>query len=313
MDQAFSSGTNLLITILVARAADVSAFGIFALVYAAVTVFQGSIDGLVCEPFAVIHSRRPDGSSRTDLARASGACLLLGGAGALVFAAVALPLPDARGLLLAYAAILPALLLQSLWRFASFALGRPQTAVVNDLVWAVVQVAALAIVLAGGWDTPVTLVLAWGGGAAVAALVGCRQLGVLPDVRRAVAWVRETAHLGVRYAAEFLGTFGASQAALSVTGSLAGLGAVAQLRGAQVAYGPVTALANGVRVAGTPIAVRQQARGPTRLRLVVRAVGGGLAALVGVWTVLLLLLPDRAGDALVGDSWALAVDVLPAI
>jgi O-antigen/teichoic acid export membrane protein len=209
--------------------------------------------------------------------------------------------------------MLPALLVQSLWRFACFTLARPETAVVNDIVWVTVQMVALVIVIKGGWNTPTTVVLAWSAGAVAAALVGCRQLRVLPDPAAGLGWLRDTAELGVRYAAEFVGTFGASQAALSVTGGIAGLGAVSQLRGAQVAYGPLLTLSNGIRVAGTPIAVRERAKGGNRLRRVTTVVGGGMAFLVLVWTVLLLVMPDSVGEAVLGDSWDLARQVIPAV
>jgi len=314
VDQGLYSASNLAITVIVARVADVREFGVFALTYAAVVVIQGTVDGLVCEPFAVLHSEAPQAST-ADLRRSAGASTVLGVALGAAMAAIGLLVGgDARPLLLAYALVLPALLLQSLWRFACFTLARPATAVANDVVWVTVQVAVLAAVIATGHGTPATLVLAWGAGAAAAALVGCRQLDVVPSLAGAWAWLRDTAHLGVRYAAEFLGTFGASQAALSVTGSFAGLAAVAQLRGAQVLYGPVTTLANGIRVAGTPIAVRQKAQGGhERLRGVTAAIGGGLATLVLVWTALVLVLPDAAGEAVTGDSWDLARKVVPAI
>lgn len=314
VDQGLYSASNLAITIVVARVADIREFGVFALAYATVVVIQGSVDGLVCEPFSVLHSTTGEADARPDLRRAAGAAVLTGLALGAVMAAVGLAFDGAtRTLVLAYAAVLPALLLQSFWRFACFALSRPQTAVANDIVWVTVQVVGLVVVIEGGWNTPTTLVLAWSAGAVAASLVGCAQLAVLPSLRKGYGWLRDTAHLGVRYAAEFLGTFGAGQAALSVTGSIAGLAAVAQLRAAQVAFGPITTLANGVRVAGTPIAVRQRERGPAPLRRVTVVLGGGLALLVVAWTVLVLAMPDRWGEAIVGDSWAPAVEVLPAI
>ncbi len=314
LDQGLYSASNLAITVVVARVAEVREFGVFALAYAGVVVIQGTVDGLVCEPFAVVHSEERGDPARADLRRAAGASVGLGLVLAAAMAIVGFLFDGpTRTLLLAYALILPFLLLQSLWRFAAFTLSRPGTAVANDILWVAVQVVGLVVVIRAGWNTPTTLVLAWGAGAVAAAVFGCRQLGVLPSVAGALGWLKETAHLGVRYAAEFLGTFGASQAALSVTGSIAGLAAVAQLRGAQVAFGPITTLANGVRVAGTPIAVRQKARGGNRLWLVTVAVGGGLATLAVGWSVLVLFLPDDVGDAIAGDTWDLARKVLPAL
>jgi O-antigen/teichoic acid export membrane protein len=314
IDQGLYSASNLAITILVARVADVRSFGAFALVYATVVVVLGTSDGLICEPFAVLHSASPTEEAHRALRRAAGAAVAMGAATGIGFALVAILVPgSARPILLAYAVVLPALLLQSLWRFGSFTLARPRTAVANDVVWVAVQVVALVAVIATDHDTPANLVLAWGAGAVAAALVGVGQLATIPDLRRAHAWLRDTASFGLRYAAEFLGTFGSSQAALSVTAAIAGLPAVAQLRGAQVVYGPITTLANGVRVAGTPVAVRQLERGREHLRRVAGLIGGGLTLSVVVWTGLVLALPESWGEAIAGDTWALAREVVPAV
>jgi O-antigen/teichoic acid export membrane protein len=314
VDQGISSVSNVVITILVARETDTRQFGAFALVYASVVLLQGTADGLIGEAFAVLHSDSPAAESRRALRQAAGAALIVGGiiAGGLALIGLALPEPS-RSLLLCYAVLVPALLVQSLWRFASFALGRPRTAVANDLVWLAVQLTALAVVIGAGADTPAPLVLAWGAGAVTAAVVGFGQLRTWPDLFGGGSWLRQTSHLGTRYAAEFFGTFGANHAALAATGWIAGLAAVAQLRGAQLLFGPVMILASSVRVAGTPIAVRQKARGARHLRTVTLGVGGGLVVVILAWTVLILLAPEGVGKSVDGASWELARSVVPAV
>ena len=279
-------------------------------------VIQGSVDGLVCEPFAVLHSKDAGDAAKVDLGRAAGAVRPPGLGVGVLMAMVGLAIGgDTQSLLLAYAlrppgAAPPEPLALRLLHPGPAADGGGQRRRLGHRPgrrprwWS----------SAAGWNTPTTLVLAWAAGAVAASVFGCRPAAACSPRRPAPsAWLRDTADLGVRYAAEFLGTFGASQAALSVTGSIAGLAAVAQLRGAQVAFGPITTLANGVRVAGTPIAVREQAKGAERLRLVTVAIGGGLAlagrGLDGPGAAL----PDRFGEAVAGDSWALAREVVPAI
>jgi O-antigen/teichoic acid export membrane protein len=314
VDQGVSSISNVAITVLVARVADAPTFGVFALVYASVVLLQGSADGLIGEPFAVLHSDSAPDEARRGLRQAAGAAVAVGGAIAAGLALVGAALPEpARSLLLCYALLAPALLVQSLWRFACFALRRPGTAVANDLVWMAVQVAALGVVIAAGAATPASLVLAWGTGAVAAAVVGFVQLGIGPDLAGGGAWLRQTSHLGVRYAAEFFSTFGANQAALTATGWIAGLAAVAQLRGAQLLFGPVMILATSVRVAGTPIAVRQKARGARHLRAVTVCVGAGMAVAILAWTSLILLAPAGVGESVEGASWVLARAAVPMV
>jgi O-antigen/teichoic acid export membrane protein len=314
VDQGLYSASNLVLAVLVARQATLDEFGAFSLAYAVSVVVLGTTDGLIGEALAVTSGDREEAMARRSLASAAGAALLVGVVAALALGLVAAVAPGPVGPLFgAFALLQPALFLQSAWRFGAFTLRRPRTAVANDTVWVGVQVAALALVLATGHDSPPVLVLAWGSGAVVAAVYGAFQFALVPAVRGSLTWLRETAHLGGRFAAEFLGTFGASQLALALIGAIAGFAAIAQVRGAQVLFGPLNTLANGLRVAAVPVAVRLRARGGRHLDRFVVTVGVLFTAAVVVWTGLLLVVPDDAGRAIMGDSWLEARDTVPAM
>jgi O-antigen/teichoic acid export membrane protein len=128
-----------------------------------------------------------------------------------------------------------------------------------------------------------------------------------------VSWLRETVALGGRFALEFLGTFGASQLALALIGVIAGFGAIGQVRGAQVLFGPLNTLANGLRGAAVPEAVRLLARSRRHLDRFVVVIGAVFSVAVVAWTVLLVLLPDAAGRAIVGESWPEVREAVPAM
>jgi hypothetical protein len=61
--------------------ADAPTFGAFALVYASVVLIQGAVDGLIGEPFAVLHSDSAPEEAKRALRQAAGAALA-GGTGA---------------------------------------------------------------------------------------------------------------------------------------------------------------------------------------------------------------------------------------
>lgn len=314
LDQGLYSASNLALSVLVARQASLEEFGAFSLAYVVSVVVLGTTDGLIGEALAVTRGDHGEEEVRPALASAAGAAVLVGAVAALAMGAVALVVAEPlRGLLAAFALLQPALFLQSAWRFGAFTLRRPRTAVANDAVWVGVQAVALVLVVASGHRSPPALVLAWGTGAVAAAAAGIVQFSLVPALRGALAWLRDTVELGGRFAAEFLGTFGASQLALALIGAIAGFGAIGQVRGAQVLFGPLNTLANGLRVAAVPVAVRLRRRGGRHLDRFVLGVGALFTAAVVVWTGLLLVLPDAAGRAVVGDSWAQARATVPAM
>lgn len=314
VDQGVYSLTNLVLTVLVATSVDAERFGAFAAVYATYLLVYGLVEGSVGNTFAVVYSGTPAARWRPALARAAGSAivagLVVGGASAAAGLLVGGPFGEA---MVAFAAILPALLLQAVWRTAFFAVGEPRRAVVNDLLWAVSQLAALAVVLGLGHDEVAWLVAAWGAGAVVGALVGVVQLGVRPAPSGTVRWLREHRHLGLRFSGEFFVLYGSSQVVLLAIGPWAGLDEVGALRGAQVLFGPVQALLLSMRFALTPVFVRVRRSDPRRLVGAAVLASLALAGLALVWGLALLALPDAAGEALLGDSWAAARTVVPAM
>ena len=313
-DQAIYSLTNLGLTFLVASSVGADEFGAFASIYVAYLVVYGMVDGSVGEVFAVVYSgTRPD-RWRPALRAASGTVLGVALAIALpcTFVAWALGGPTGEALL-AFALVLPALLLQALWRTAFFAARPPRGAVANDLVWAVSQLSALALVLTSGRSSVGWLVGAWGAGALVGALLGMVQLRVVPHLHHARRWMAEHRHLGLRFSREFLVLYGSSQVVLLALGPWAGLAEVGALRGAQVLFGPIQALLLSMRFALTPIFVRTEAAAPERSARLAAAASSGLATIGLLSGLLVMALPSSVGEALLGDSWAGARTVVPAM
>jgi O-antigen/teichoic acid export membrane protein len=99
-------------------------------------------------------------------------------------------------------------------------------------------------------------------------------------------------------------TQGAYQGSLMLIGGVGSLSAVAALRGAQVALGPVAALSTSAMAFAVPeLARRSWLTAAQRLRIALVA-GTALAVLGVLWGVVVLLLPDRIGEQFLGDSWS---------
>ena len=190
-DQGLSSITNFALAVLVARSVDVEGFGAFAIAFSGYLFAAGIAKAVASEPLMVRFSGVTDPVAlRSAGGEAVGTALVVGVLTEIVAVVAGYLLGGELGAaLLALGVVLPGLLLQDAWRFYFFAIGRPARATANDALWAVTQLVLVGVMVSRGTPKVSSLVLAWGASAAVCAVVGCFQAGVVPRMGRAAAWV----------------------------------------------------------------------------------------------------------------------------
>ncbi|WPO76571.1 hypothetical protein [Streptomyces sp. KN37] len=308
-DQAASSLTNFAVGIYVARSLGLAAFGVFSLAWVTYGVVLSVSRGLATDPLVVRFSGVPDASWRGAVARSSGAALGVGAAIGAACLVAGLALGGRVGPAFAgLGVLLPGLLLQDAWRYSFFAAGAGRKAFVNDLVWGVALVPAMVVAARVG--SVAAFVLAWGASAAVAAVYGCFQSGIRPRLTGAREWLREHRDLGYRYLAENVSTSGASQLRAYGLGAIAGVGAVGAVRGAELLLGPFLAVLMGLSLVTVAEAARVLRRAPHRLGAFCLLLGGAQAVAALLWGAALLLVPDRAGELVLGDVWSSASQLI---
>ncbi|MFW6691125.1 hypothetical protein [Streptomyces sp. MAR4 CNX-425] len=308
-DQAASSASNFLVGMYAARSLGPAAFGVFSLAWVTYGVVLGVSRGLATDPLVVRFSGAPETAWRAATARASGTALGVGAVCGAACLAVGPAIGGRTGTAFAcLGVVLPGLLLQDAWRFAFFAAGRGRKAFVNDVVWGAGCVPAL--VLAARAGSVAGFVLAWGGSAAVAAAYGCLQSGIRPRPGGARAWLRGHRDLGYRYLVENVGVSGAAQLRMYGLGALAGLGAVGVVRGAELLLGPFLAVLMGLSLVTVAEAARLLRQAPHRLARFCLLLGTGQAAAALLWGAALLLVPDHAGEHVLGSVWYAAAELI---
>lgn len=308
-DQAASSASNFLVGMYVARSLGLEAFGVFTLAWVTYGVVLNVSRGLASDPLVVRFSGVSDASWRAAAARASGTALGVGGVIGVLSLVVGLGLGGQVGAAFAgLGVVLPGLLLQDTWRFAFFAAGVGRKAFVNDVVWGIALIPALVVAARVG--SVEGFVLAWGGTAAVAAGYGCFQCGMLPRPTRTRAWLREQRDLGYRYLAENVSLSGASQLRAYGLGAIAGVSAVGAVRGAELLLGPFLAVLMGLSLVTVPEAARVLREAPHRLGRFCFLLAGGLAGAALLWGAALLLVPDWAGEHVLGEVWPSASQLI---
>lgn len=311
-DQAVTSMINFAVGIYVARELGVHAFGVFSLAWLTYGVVLNVSRGLATDPLMVRFSGVPEATWRAAAARSSGTALAVGGALGAVCLLVGLGLGGDVGPAFASLGVaLPALLLQDSRRFAFFAAGTGQKAFANDLVQGIALVPAMVVAARVG--TVPAFLLAWGAAAAAAAGYGFLQSGVRPRVTEARGWLREQRDLGSRYLVENVSLSGAGQLRAYGLGAIVGVGAVGAVRGAELLQGPFLALLMGLSLVTVAEAARVLREAPQRLARFCFLLGGGQAGAALLWGSALLLMPDRAGQFVLGDVWHSASQlILPA-
>lgn len=306
-----SSLSSLVLSITVARAVGADAFGAFTVAFAVYSVGVLVSRALVSQPLPIRYSAAEPGPFRRAAGASVGAATAVGLGAGVVVAVIGLALGGSVGLALASVGLLfPGLLVQDAWRMAFFASGRPQWAAVIDGVWMVLQVLSVVLLVLIGTDSVVLYLFGWGLAALAGAVLGSVGGRTAPRLDRTAAWVREHWGLTRFLLVESIIVQGAFQGSLLLVGALGTLSDVAALRGAQVVVGPVSLLAMSASAFAVPeLARRAELTGRRGLRISIVA-GAALALLGATWGTLVLLLPDVAGEAVLGASW---VEVQPVL
>jgi O-antigen/teichoic acid export membrane protein len=310
-DQAFSSLTNFAVGLLIARTVGPADFGAFSLAFALYNVALNMSRALTTQPLVIRHTGPVTPQWRRATTAASGTALLVGIAGGLIVLVVALFTGGAvRDAFLVMGLLMPGLLLQDAWRFAFFSSGRGGHACANDLAWAAIQFPAMVLITFTGRASLLLGMVAWGGAAAVAAVFGLVQAGLVPDPRRALEWWRANRDLSARYVIEVGTGMGGAQVSLYAVTAIAGLAAVGTLRAGELLLGPLNVLFQGIQLAALPEGVRLLRGSTAALRRLSVLLSTVVASAVLLWAAFVWLIPESTGVAVLGATWGPAHSVL---
>jgi O-antigen/teichoic acid export membrane protein len=304
VDQVLSSGTNAVMSFVIARSVTPSEFGAFGIAFAIFSLMIGFSKAAGTSPLGIRFADASPRAFRAAGMAGTGTALMVGLASGAVTLVVGLAVGGPVGAsLVAMGLVFPALLLQDAWRQVFFAEGRPAAAAVNDGVWAIVQFTAIGALIVRDVSTSWAMLLAWGGAAAVAAVLGIYQAGFSPATGQVRAWLVEHRDINGYMSAEYLTVQGAQQASTLLLGTLGAIDLVGALRGVQTLLGPTTILAVGIVSWAIPeFSRRRDMSAAARVRAAY-ALSGVIVAVGVVWGTIFLVLPTSVGHALLGDTW----------
>ena len=317
VDQAFSSGSNVLLVLAVARVSAPESFGIFALGYVGVTVALAVVRGSLGTPISLLSATSEGVRVETFWAVRRVAIittpLLVAG---ILLAAFSSPSMRSIGMLLA---ALPVVLIQDLLRFACLALDRSWTAALADGFWALASGTLLASTWAlGPWADAHWFVAIWLMSGVVSLVVLC-----VAALGSPTGWQRgankdlapkhqEAPTSGDRVRLGLDASMGAWVTLIVTSGVTVVLDpvAAAALRGAGAVLGPVNVLLASLQSVFVPLMVRRPRGTMPELLAVAAPVTSCVAAFAISVSLMGALLPDRFGEMLLGPTWIAAAPVL---
>jgi O-antigen/teichoic acid export membrane protein len=274
-DQVVSSGTNFLTSLLTARLLAPDEFGqvVIALTVGALAVAAGR--ATVGDVLLSLEPSADEAARGRVVSDALSAAVLIG-IGALVLGLLAGRLSAPAALAIGAVGVwTPAVVVQDALRYVAFRDQRPERALALDLVWALAQLAGVAVLLLTGRVGMTSLIACWGFGALCAAAAGPRIVRIGPFVRIGPPvrwpgllprgtrrWLRRTRHLRGWYAGQTLLSQLQGQVVVWTVGAILGTSAVGGLRAVQtLLMMPVSSALLAVQSLIVPAMARHAAAG----------------------------------------------------
>lgn len=308
IDQIVSGASNLIPLIWVAHALAPADFGRFSLVILIYLFTQATLRALIGWPL-LVHPEDADGRPHQVL----GAVTVLSGAAAAVSIVIALvtwvagsPMGAAT---LALGLLMPLLCLQDTGRFVGIAQARPGRALSLDLLWLVLMLAGFAVVAASGHESLFWYSVAWAGSGAAAGLWVVVQQGLPRPHDVSLQWLREHWDYSSRSFISATATTAVTLVGSTAIALVSGPQTVGAVRAALMLERPSAALQLAVATSAATDIAREQPDNRGLMAIQRRTLL--IATVVAVLNlIVLVLLPDPVGEALLGQMWPLVAPLV---
>lgn len=309
VDQAISSLSNLLASVIAARLLPPSDFGAFGLIMASYFISIALCRALSGDTLLITADKTSHAITHTVTLWTG---VIAGTAFGLVLAIVGVFLHSEIGVaFIVLGALFPTLALQDTVRYVGFQRKRARVALLADSIWLVLMLLGVPVLLHFGASIPGVTALwaAAGGVAGIIALFALRPQRATPlDVRSAV---RTNAKTMASVFADQAFIAISQQGVVYIIAGFVGLVGNAGYRGAQVILGPISIITMGISVVAVPHLRSVWVDRPAALVRSAAMVALANAAFVTLLTQALAFLPTPVGEAVLGDSWSFAQQLLP--
>lgn len=303
--QGLSSVSNFGLLLVVAHSTSPAEFGAVA-VAAAVAVFLVNVCRAVCGDAFVLKAAALDAPERHLAVSSSAIAAFLTGL-LMSTAAVGIWIGVVGGRIAAaiVLASLPLICLEDHLRVVGVSSERSRAAASGEMLWILVQTVGTLTFSNLNRLSPTNAVLTWIAGASMASVWHVTQLP-LPirlQLRQAGIWIKTHRNVAVPHAIEYVVVAGLAQAAMIGVVGILGFEAGGALRGALLMLAPPTIVLAGFIPFGTARVVNLLRADCGRAIRLLHRLPVPLAAMCVAWAAVVLLLPNSAGELILGRQW----------
>jgi len=305
-NEAVDSLSNFIFTVWIARQVGTAELGAFAVAYSIVQISMGVSQGVATMPMMVRYATSSWRTSRKVAGDVTGATLVVSVLPVVTFVALAAsfrgnPLSSCA---LAFAVVVPGLLLQNCCVLVFYNREQAGSALLNNVTWLVLQL-PLFVVLPRvlhnhhAW----VYILGWGIAAYLATAISMVQMHVLPRVDHFVEWLRRRRSSIVDLSVENIVNRISTQSATWALAASAGLSETGGVRAAQIPLGVPRIFIQGLAPMALAEGTRLYARRPKALLSFIRGWAMANTALCTALGVVLVVMPERWGRIMARHNW----------
>ncbi len=311
-DQGASSASNFALAFLVAHYSNAHGLGIFAIVSTTYILTQGLIRSLTSDCLLTRHDREDSVMATYERAGFLSAMVCSVAASLLILAVSAAFSSELRLTFVILALSFPLLAAQDFARYIGISRYNPAYAVWLDGVWLALFVVVYVVLR---HQHHVSLPWVFGAWSATGAAVGLYALWnhlTLHRARKLVEfWFRSERAVGLRFAGQWLLVSSWAYVAIYLFVLIFSVAVIGQFKLAQVAFGPITVLSQGIVTGLVALAARYfQVDVHKALRFVLLG-GVATAAVMLTWTLAVYFAPLGAMTKALGSAWPAAHRMVP--
>ena len=312
VDQAASSASNFGVAFLIAHYSKASTLGVYAIVQTTYILTQGLVRSLTSDCLLTRHDDDDRVMERYERSGYLSAILCASAISLLILAISTAFTSDLRTTFIIFALSFPLMACQDYARYIGISRYNPKYAVWLDLALLFLFIAAYVGLRHTGHVSMPWIFAAWSvTGAAVGLYTMWNHLSLRHPVEMVKFWFRSEHSVGLRFAGQWVLVSSWTYVAIYLFTLIFSLAVIGQFKLAQLAFGPMTVLTQGVATAMVALAARYfQIDVRRALRFVLLGIIGASAITV-VWTVLVYIVPVHTFTKTLGPTWPVARTLVP--
>ncbi len=312
VDQGASSASNFALAFLIAHYSNAHALGIFAIVSTTYILTQGLVRSLTSDCLLTRHDADDGVMATYERAGFLSALTCALGASVVILAISTAFSGDLRLTFVILGLSFTLMAAQDFARYIGISRYNPAYAVWLDMVWLVLFLVAYVVLRHEGHVSLPWVFGAWSATGAAVGLYAVANHLTVRNARNLISfWFQSERAVGLRFAGQWLLVSSWAYVAIYLFVLIFSVAVIGQFKLAQVAFGPITVMAQGIVTGLVAVAARYFRVDVSKAIRFVLLGGGATAVVMLLWTVAVYAAPVHAMTKALGPAWPDARKLVP--